>query len=821
MYEDSHAWDDVGGKIAPNPQAMQLDTEATGEGWNPVDTEPVPGQLSRQSTWEDFSDEEDERNKATKPQSVQPSSSSQPQQPVLADAISSSSKAKGKAVDPAASPSNAQEPLVAFDSSPHRPSNQFDDSIFSAPMSVSPSSQKQDTSAANEDFAPQLPPRSMLDVNNVPPPPHPPRPVDSSKTETYQVKLVTWFDTRATQNPRISPILVQNINGPCPLVALVNALTMTTPADTTTALVEALGTREQVSLDLLLDNVFDELMSPRRSREISLPDVGELYSFLKGLHTGMNVNPRYISTAEVVTSFRRTSLTHLHPTEREEMIPGTFENTREMQLYATFSIPLIHGWLPAKAEPAYDALSRQASSYEDVQNLLFREEELEEKLSSPHNEEGLSLEEQGLYQDILEIKTFLNVSATQLTSFGLGVLSKAMIPGTFAILFRNDHFSTLYLHPDTMQLMSLVTDAGYASHDEVVWETLVDVNGEHTEYFSGDFRLVGGNTGGAAVASGRGSGNTGRGRRRRSEDQAGGPSTEPSVAIPGDELSRHEQEDRDLALALQLQEEEEAQQRDEEARRQSRLSEQYIEQNGRRRRSSASVPQGRRPSNAAGGGRYSSTSGRQSQQITITISPRRSSAGVYANNSSLSVAGGGSRTGSSTSLGRTSTTSAPGGRRSTPQQVVRPLVPPATTAAATSATSNTSVGPARIVNGRPAIHRAQDGEEDADAPPSYEHAAMQAPYHPPPGAPGSETATLAGTDSNTSTNDNRRTSPAASTASPAPSLGAQRLPGGLPQPPRVGMGYATQSGRPYVTPGRYGQPSGMAGNRQDRECIIM
>ncbi|KAG8406848.1 hypothetical protein J3459_018629 [Metarhizium acridum] len=277
---------------------------------------------------------------------------------------------------------------------------------------------KEDESA---DERPPLPARSTgLQQKWVPSRP----PVDA-KAETYQVKKIRWHDTKSQQNPRTSPILIQNENGPCPLVALVNALTLTTPADNPdTTLVQVLRSREQISLNLLLDAVFDELMSPRRTNsEDALPDVSDLYAFLQSLHTGMNVNPRFVPTPEMVDAYKRTSLTHLHPTERGNLIPGTFENTMEMSLYAAFSIPLIHGWLPSQTDPAYSALERQAGSYEDVQNLLFREEELEEKLSSP---DGLTEDEQQLYQDIMTIKMFLSTSATQLTAWGIEVIGKAM-----------------------------------------------------------------------------------------------------------------------------------------------------------------------------------------------------------------------------------------------------------------------------------------------------------------------------------------------------------------------------------------------------------
>ncbi|KAJ4306782.1 hypothetical protein N0V88_000149 [Collariella sp. IMI 366227] len=387
-----------------------------------------------------------------------------------------------------------------------------------------------------EHAPPALPPRNSAEL----PPIQPPRPVD--KNETYQIKNISWHDVTAAKNPRTSPILVQNANGPCPLVALVNALTLTTPAD---------------------------------KPDVPLPDVTELYGFLQGLHTGMNVNPRFIPAPEVVTAFKRTSLTHIHPSERTDMIPGTFEHTKEMALYSIFSIPLIHGWLPSKDDAVYEAFLRQAVSYEDAQNLLFREEELEDKLCNHH--QGLSPEEQQIYQDILTIKSFLSISATQLTNFGLNVIRKAMKPGSVAILFRNDHFSTLYRHPQTQELITLVTDAGYAGHAEVVWESLADVNGESAEFFSGDFRLVGGANGQAAGQSAQTMPGSWTDRNNNSDNsewttvqnsRRGRPQTaQKTTSATQPPLPTHEQEDRDLALALQLQEEEDERARAEQERR--------------------------------------------------------------------------------------------------------------------------------------------------------------------------------------------------------------------------------------------------------------
>lgn len=631
---------------------------------------------SEGSGWDEGSDSEHDNRTSPPQHAVMPDDIAREQH--VWDDVAPLEDAKGKGKGPDLTPAQAA---------------QLDDwSLIDAePSSSSPARQPlEDSSTDGLDEKPPLPPRqSGSRVRWTPSRP----PVDG-KAETYQIKNIRWHDASSSKNPRVSPILIQNENGPCPLVALVNALTLTTPEDIgDTALVQVLRLREQVSLSLLLDAVFDELMSPRRtSSEDSLPDVSELYSFLQSLHTGMNVNPRFIPTPEVVAAYERTPLTELDASERRKYIPGTFENTAEMGLYATFSIPLIHGWLPPHDDPVRYAMERHAASYEDVQNLLFREEELEDKLAS--SEEGLTEAEQDLYQDIITIKIFLNESATQLTPWGIEVIQKAIRPGTFAILFRNDHFSTLYCHPHTRQLLTLVTDAGYRSHDEVVWESLRDVNGELNQFLSGDFRPVSGDAAaGSSGAAGEHSNNHGGGTWKTVTNKRG-KTKEVAAPEEGGQASSTEQEDRDLALALQLQEEEDQRHREEQARRQREraLSEQYIEQ------AHLPIPVAR-PGGGGGGNAAAGNGPRRDSAATAGGSqppalPRRSSHSIGTNAASASA--------SQRSLGNAAPVS----------QQVRPLVPPR----------------------RPGVNRPADNS-DEPPPPSYEQAAQVPAYLPPPGHP--------------------------------------------------------------------------------------
>ncbi|KAF2012587.1 hypothetical protein BU24DRAFT_425226 [Aaosphaeria arxii CBS 175.79] len=432
------------------------------------------------------------------------------------------------------------------------------------PPSFTPSS----TMPFDEEPAPALPVRPPPQEQEEQPPAMPPRPTNTEQTtsssaldeqrrEHYQIKHIRWFDA-SSHSVRTSPILTQNINGPCPLLALVNALSLSTPAGVQTEFIETLRTREQVSLGLLLDAVFEELMSGRRggaARE--LPDVNALYTFLMGLHTGLNVNPMFVQDP-TATDGRSNLIPGLSTR------PGGFENTRDMKLYSTFDVPLFHGWLPEPGSDAYIAFERVAKTYDSAMIVQFQLEELDAKLS----EGGLSPDEQQLFTDIHAIKEFLDRWQSQLSDHGLRTIREALKPGQVAILFRNDHFSTLYKNPHTNELMTLVTDQGYSSHDEIVWESLVDVNGRGSELYSGDFRAVGNNTnpqrqqhqqpvqslldiddnqGWTTVSS----------QRRNNHGGATIASNEAAPTSTDHETNRTEQEDHDLALALQLQEEEE------------------------------------------------------------------------------------------------------------------------------------------------------------------------------------------------------------------------------------------------------------------------
>ncbi|KAJ9302716.1 hypothetical protein DTO271G3_90 [Paecilomyces variotii] len=371
---------------------------------------------------------------------------------------------------------------------------------------------------ANEPKAPPTPPRPGAGAAAAAPSEADLAREMEKRSETYAIRHVNWTDN--TGKLRKSPVLVQNENGPCPLLALVNSLVLRADRNAGTPIVKALQTREQISLGLLIQALFDELTTCLGPDE-ELPDIEALSRFLTMLDTGMNVNPRL--------------------TLESENAAGSFYETNDIRFYGTFKVPLIHGWLASPSSEVHTALIRVAQYHEDIQLLQFRKEEIEDRVCRGGS---ITPEEEQLMNDIHNILYFVDVeNATQLSGFGLDHLTAHLAPGSISILFRNDHFSTLYKHPKTHRLFTLVTDAGYANHAEIVWESLVDVNGSNTEFFSGDFRPVGHAP----------SGSTSRGHRGTRSD-ASRHSGQPHHGTPS-----QEQTDADYAYALSLQFQEEAQ----------------------------------------------------------------------------------------------------------------------------------------------------------------------------------------------------------------------------------------------------------------------
>lgn len=241
---------------------------------------------------------------------------------------------------------------------------------------------------------------------------------------------------------RKTPILLQNENGPCPLISICNCLLLRgqMKLEPNLELIEN-DKLIQILANLLLNECVPRFLTRQQrsaADEINLEqNISDALSIFESLQYGLNVNVRFSACT-------------------------SFEYTRELDIFDLFSLSLYHGWLidPEQTEFQHYLADK---SYNQVVELSI-------------NNANTTNEERS-YAKILA-DNFLESTASQLTYYGLHVLHSHMQPDELAILFRNNHFSTIYKCPQNNTLYTLVTDNGYLSHKNIVWETLENIEGD-------------------------------------------------------------------------------------------------------------------------------------------------------------------------------------------------------------------------------------------------------------------------------------------------------------------------------------------------------
>ncbi|CEP10845.1 hypothetical protein [Parasitella parasitica] len=325
-------------------------------------------------------------------------------------------------------------------------------------------------SAYEEECKPQQPTCLVDDVaENV---------IQYDKNE-YLVKAIDW------KNKKVC-IITQNENGPCPLVAICNVLFLRgeleiSPPD-----------REFVTFEYLVDRLGDYLLTHGPKDELTtttktntksekLPrmpkrqDTSEfVLTYRHNLDTALSILPNLKSGLDVNVKFNN--------------IHG-FEPTAELAMFDLFNVNLVHGWVadPQDVE-TYDVVVNKCGTYNHVVELIVQANEL----GTSHSiNEGVTkslstAQEEKLHEGSFIANEFLRDTATQLTYFGLDLLLDSIPTDTLCVLFRNNHFSTVYRHP-TLGLYMLVTDSGLVSERSIIWESLADVDHGSSEFRNGSF----------------------------------------------------------------------------------------------------------------------------------------------------------------------------------------------------------------------------------------------------------------------------------------------------------------------------------------------
>lgn len=318
-------------------------------------------------------------------------------------------------------------------------------------------------------------------------------------------------------------ILLQNENGPCPLLAASNALLLRGEITLPPASVrQNVATIEDV-VNMLASRA---LLKSDTTDSTSSYHIDELLQLFPSLQYGMDVNPKFT------------------------IGPTGVEYTKELSAFDLMGVELVHGWLiDAHAQDGGHGSVIGSKTYNELTELMImgndasveiekiedqiRDLQLKISKEDGHGDDdgnddddgadtsgnavtdgvdkaqeavaALNVSEESTLTPILEqlqklqeeresqnkiyqhssiISDFLSTTSTQLTYAGLTELHNYVKEGAMCVFFRNNHFSTMTKYKGILYL--LITDLGYQNAPSVVWEKLDDISGD-TEYVDKNF----------------------------------------------------------------------------------------------------------------------------------------------------------------------------------------------------------------------------------------------------------------------------------------------------------------------------------------------
>lgn len=336
-----------------------------------------------------------------------------------------------------------------------------------------------------------------------------------TKEMIFDTKAIGWKGDECT-------ILIQNENGPCPLIALVNVLVLGNWASPLTSRSVRAYTSGKDKIDLatilgLLAELIIEAMEAGakdgdKQNESELHPTSEALTYLPRLETGLNVDLKFDGTfvGPELSLFNIFNVQTLHGWICDTQSPewpilktvGTYDRSQEILLNAREGretninedvVSAMDVVEPAKSSDAgaqpSGVASREANSGEEGPTDTHGETG-ESPTDLPNEETQNPMKEKfDQTQAVAVIFNFMSTYPTQLTPYGLSHMLQA-IPdndGGLAVVFRNNHFSTLCKYKGT--LYTLVTDLGLKDTKNVVWQSLTSISGNSDNFYDSNFEI--------------------------------------------------------------------------------------------------------------------------------------------------------------------------------------------------------------------------------------------------------------------------------------------------------------------------------------------
>ena len=160
-----------------------------------------------------------------------------------------------------------------------------------------------------------------------------------------------------------------------------------------------------------------------------------------------------------------------------------FEYTSEMDVFDLLRVRLVHGWcVDPENKECFECL-KSISYNQLIEKVIMhkcnedKQSSLPEEKSSKQSSSSHSSSTNSSQSSNIVLSNFYDRTPSQLTYYGLSELHNQLKKRELAVLFRNNHFSTIFCGVDN-QLYTLMTDLGYHNSRQVVWSRLQTVDGD-------------------------------------------------------------------------------------------------------------------------------------------------------------------------------------------------------------------------------------------------------------------------------------------------------------------------------------------------------
>jgi len=281
--------------------------------------------------------------------------------------------------------------------------------------------------------------------------------LNNVEENTYKLKAIEKRNFEGVIQQK--NIITQNINGPCPLLALCNILILR--GDISISLKKSEITYEEI-IDILGDYIarctgnFENDNNANNNNDNNEYNFQDVLDIIPTLKKGLDINVKFDSVL-------------------------SFEPSPAQTVFKYFNIKLVHGWtVDPEDKETYRIIVNECGNYNKVVEKIIESESAcasKEDLNASQDSINTKNKKEELYHTGIVCKNFIESNASQLTYHGLTSIPDVLRVGEPTAFFRNNHFLTLIKAEDN-NMYTLVTDQGFVNEKKIVWESLSTIDGD-------------------------------------------------------------------------------------------------------------------------------------------------------------------------------------------------------------------------------------------------------------------------------------------------------------------------------------------------------